>query len=256
VYLVHLADKVVDLVLAVTKVTTLDEVLELARAEATSGVAELERPQEVGGLLEVGADSVDLVDEILNADNAVLAEVLLDDGVVGDGNTLLVDLAVSTLVDELLDALEVGVTVGNPRLDNLDHLHGGLGDANEDTVVDLNQTEQLEDLARLGGNLVDTLDAHNEDELLLGRDVEVALLLGNAVEADLLALRITVLLDVFLSTLEDGGTLLLVGLLLVLNLGGLFGTSLLLRLALLEKGLRDEDLVLGGNAMYKSYIST
>ena len=45
-------------------------------------------------------------------------------------------------------------------------------------------------------------------------------------------------------------------LLLVLNLGGLFGTSLLLRLALLEKGLRDEDLVLGGNAMYKSYIST
>jgi len=256
VYLVHLADKVVDLVLAVTKVTTLDEVLELAGAEATSGVAELERPQEVGGLLEVGADSVDLVDEILNADNAVLAEVLLDDGVVGDGNTLLVDLAVSTLVDELLDALEVGVTVGNPRLDNLDHLHGGLGDANEDTVVDLNQTEQLEDLARLGGNLVDTLDAHNEDELLLGRDVEVALLLGNAVEADLLALRITVLLDVFLSTLEDGGTLLLVGLLLVLNLGGLFGTSLLLRLALLEKGLRDEDLVLGGNAMYKSYIST
>lgn len=38
-------------------------------------------------------------------------------------------------------------------------------------------------------------------------------------------------------------------LLLVLNLGGLLGTSLFLRLALLEKGLRDEDLVLGGNAV-------
>lgn len=130
--------------------------LELAGAEATVGVGQLEGPQEVGGLLEVGADGVDLVDKILNTDNAVLAEALLNDSVVGKGNTLLVDLSVSTLVDELLDALQVGVTVGDPRLNNLDHLSNSLGDANEDTVVDLQETEQLEDLAGLGGNLVDT----------------------------------------------------------------------------------------------------
>lgn len=130
--------------------------LELAGTEATVGVGQLEGPQEVGGLLEVGADGVDLVDKILHADNAVLAEVLLDDSVVGQSNTLLVDLSVSTLVDELLDALQVGVTVGDPRLNNLDHLGDSLGDTDEDTVVDLQQTEQLEDLAGLGGNLVDT----------------------------------------------------------------------------------------------------
>lgn len=130
--------------------------LELAGTEATVGVGQLEGPQEVGGLLEVGADGVDLVDKILHADNAVLAEVLLDDSVVGQSNTLLVDLSVSTLVDELLDALQVGVTVGDPRLNNLDHLGDSLGDTDEDTIVDLQQTEQLEDLAGLGGNLVDT----------------------------------------------------------------------------------------------------
>lgn len=229
--LVHLADESVDVLLTVAKVTTLDEVLELAGVEATVGVGQLEGPQEVGGLLEVGANSVDLVDEILHADNAVLAEVLLNDGVVGQGNALLVDLSVTALVDELLDALQVGVTVGDPGLDDLDHLGDGLSDAHEDTVVDLKETKELEDLAGLGGNLVDTvellvmalsintfefgnipLDTDDEDQLRLSRDVELAALLGDTAQADLLALCIAVLLNVLLSTLEDDATLLLVGL--------------------------------------------
>ena len=48
--LVHLPDEGVDVLLTVTKVTTLDVVLELAGTEATSGVGELEGPQEVRGL--------------------------------------------------------------------------------------------------------------------------------------------------------------------------------------------------------------
>jgi hypothetical protein len=210
--LVHLADEVVDSLLAVTKITTLNEVLELAGAEATSGVGELEGPQEVGGLLEVGANGVDLVDKILHADNAVLAEGLLDDGVVGQSNALLVDLSVTALVDELLDGLQVGVTVGDPGLNNLQHLGGGLGSLDENTVVDLEKTEELESLAGLGGHLVDTLDTDNEDQLGLSRDVGRVVLLGDTVEADLLTLSIAVLLDVLLSTLEDDASLLLVGL--------------------------------------------
>jgi hypothetical protein len=210
--LVHLADEGVDSLLAVTKVTTLDEVLELAGTETTSGVGELEGPEEVGGLLEVGANSEDLVDEILNTDNAVLAKVLLNNGVVGKSNTLLVDLSVTTLVDKLLDGLQVGVTVGDPRLNNLEHLSDGLGDLDEDTVVDLEETEELEDLAGLGRHLVDTLDTDDEDQVGLSRDVGRVLRLGNAVKTDLLTLSIAVLLDVLLSTLEDDLTLLLVGL--------------------------------------------
>jgi hypothetical protein len=128
------------------------------------------------------------------------------------GDTLAVDLSVTTLVDQLADGLKVGLSVSNPGLDNAEHLDGSLGKLDEDSVVDLKKTEQLEDLAGLGGNLVDTLDADNEDDLGLGSDEERSLLLGLAGEADLLTLGIAVLLDVLLSTLEDSVTLLLVGL--------------------------------------------
>ena len=186
--------------------------LDLAGVEATSGVGELEGPEEVVGLLEVGADSVDLVDQVLHADNAVLAELLLDDLVVGERNTLGVDLTVTALVDKVTDGLEVGVTVGDVGVDDGQHLLGGLGETDEDTVVDLDQTEELQDLAGLRSDLVDTLDTHNEDKLGLVRDVEVALLTGDTTEADLLTLTIAVLLDVGLGTLEDSRALLLVGL--------------------------------------------
>ena len=155
--LVHLADESVDVLLTVTSVTTLDEMLDLAGVEATVGVGELEGPEEVVGLLEVGANGVDLVNQVFHADNAVLAKVLLNDLVVGKSNALLVDLPVATLVDELTDSLEVGVTVGDVGVDNSQHLLGGLGETDEDTVVDLEQTEKLQDLTGLGSDLVDTV---------------------------------------------------------------------------------------------------
>lgn len=96
------------------------------------------------------------MDEVLNAGDADLAEVLLDKLVVGDGKALLVDLSVTALVDELTDGLQVGVAVGDERLDDLQHLNGGLGKLDEDTVVDLEKTEELEGLALLGVDLVDT----------------------------------------------------------------------------------------------------
>jgi hypothetical protein len=206
-----LTDERVDVLLPVTQVTALDEVEELAGTETTSGVAELEGPEEVAGLLEVGADGVDLVDQVLHADNVVLTEVLLDDGVVGKRNALLLGgLGVSTLVDELTDGLEVGETVGDERLDDLEHLQGGLGQADEDTIVDLKKTEKLESLALLGVDLVDTLDTDDEHKLGLGGNVVAALGLGNTGEADLLALCVAVLLDVLLGALENLLTLLLV----------------------------------------------
>lgn len=71
--------------------------------EAAVGAGKLEWPEERRDLLEVGAGGVDLVDDVLNGNDAVLAEVGLDDLVVGKRQALLVDLAVSSLVDELTD---------------------------------------------------------------------------------------------------------------------------------------------------------
>jgi len=218
---------------------------ELAGTETTSWVVKLEWPKEVGGLLEVWTDSVDLVDEILDTDDTVLAEVSLNKGVVGKSNALLVDLSVTTLVDKLAHGLEVWVTVGDPWLNDLEHLKGSLGHADKDTVVDLKETEKLEDLAWLRGDLVDTLDTDNEDQLGLSWDVVGTILLREAGKADLLTLLVTVLLDILLSTLEDDTTLLLLGSLLLLELSSALLTSLLLGLALLEESLWDENLLLG-----------
>jgi len=196
----------------VAEITALDEVPELARAEAASWVGQLEWPQEVAGLLEVGSDCVDLVDEVLHADDAVLAKVVLDDGVVSERETLLVDLAISALVDKLANRLEIGVTVCDEWLNDSQHLDGGLSQADEDAVVDLEETEQLKGLALLGVDLVDTLDANNEGELGLSWNIEGTLGLSQTVQTDLLALCVAVLLDVLLSALEDNLALLLVGL--------------------------------------------
>ena len=56
------------------------------------------------------------------------------------------------------------------------------------------------------------LDANEEDQLGLSRDVEGAILLGDTGETNLLALGVTILLDVLLSTLEHGDALRLGGL--------------------------------------------
>jgi hypothetical protein len=129
---------------------------ELSGTETSCWVRKLEWPQEVGSLLEVGSDSEDLVDQVLHADNAVLSQVGFDDRVIGESNALLIDLSVSTLVDEFTNRLQVRVSIGNPWLDNLEHLESGLCHANKDAIVDLKETEELEDLSGLWCDLVDT----------------------------------------------------------------------------------------------------
>jgi hypothetical protein len=210
--LVHLPDELVDELLTVTKVTTLDEVLELAGTETASGGRELEGPEEVGDGLEVGADGVDLVDDVLNAGDTELAEVGLDELVVGDGQTLLVDLSVTALVDKLADGLQVGVSVSDERLDDLQHLAGCLGKPDEDTVVDLEKTEELEGLALLGVDLVDTLDTDNKGKAGLSGDEERVVTLRGTLGLDDIALGLCVLLGVLGGALLDDLALLLAGL--------------------------------------------
>jgi hypothetical protein len=121
--LIHLSDESVDVLFPVAKITTLNEVLELAWSEASSRVGELERPQEVGGLLEVWSygkylfqvskevsQDLDrlptyLVDQIFDADDAVGTKRTFNDGIVGKWNALFVDFPISTLVHELADRL-------------------------------------------------------------------------------------------------------------------------------------------------------
>lgn len=105
------------------------------------------------------------MDEVLDADDAVLAEVLLDllIGLNGDAGAVLLDEA--ALVDQLGDALLVRVPVGHPRLDQTEHLDGGFVELHESPVVQLSQTQQSEHLPRARVESVDALDPSDKGHL-------------------------------------------------------------------------------------------
>jgi len=83
---------------------------------STGGVVELEGPQEVAGILEVGADGEDLVNQVFNTDDVPLAQTLLNCLIGFDGDTLSLHLDKSTLVDKFPHRLEVGSSPCNIRL--------------------------------------------------------------------------------------------------------------------------------------------
>jgi len=108
----HFLEEVIDLVLSVAKVSTLNKVVGLL-SPSTSWVVELEWPQEVGGILEVGSNSQDLVDQVFNADDSKFTKRLLNDLVGSDWGSVSVNLDKSTLVDKITNSLEVGTSVGD-----------------------------------------------------------------------------------------------------------------------------------------------
>ena len=75
---------------------------------------------------------------------------LLDDAVVSDRDTLLVDLGISSLVDQLTDGFEVRVAIGDVGLHPAKQVNSTTIELDEDTIVDLAKTEELQDLADLG----------------------------------------------------------------------------------------------------------
>ena len=95
----------------------------------------------------------------------MLAQNALD-GVVGfQGDSLLVDLAVTSLEDEFPDGLLGWVAVGDVGLNSSKHIDGGLVDSDEDSVMELSQSEESHDSDDLGVELVNTSDSNNKGEL-------------------------------------------------------------------------------------------
>ena len=153
------------------------------------------------------------MDEVLNAVDTLAGELTGNDRVVGEGESLLVDLTVTSLVDELGDGGSGRETVSDERLDNTDHVPGGLVELDEDGVVELSQSKELEDLLRLGGKLVDTSNSNKEGNLRLSLDEEVTSLLGSSLIINEFLIGSLVFLEVLLgvssSKLSGLGSILL-----------------------------------------------
>jgi len=233
----HTLDKLVDLLSTVSSLTSLKEVNKLGLVgESTAGAGKLEGPKEVVGLLEVRSDSANLVDEIGTALDTDRSNSLLNNRVIGNGDTLLVELSESTLVDELLDGGAGGVSVGYVRLDETKHTDGRLIKLDEASIVDLTKTEELHDLLGLGRDSDGTSDTDNKGNLGLSGDVESTLSLGLTTVGNSGIVGSLVLSSVLLG---GGDSILLVLTLLLLSIvGSLLGlvSNLSLSGLLLENG--------------------
>lgn len=169
----HLSDKFVDLVLSVAEVTTLDIVVGFL-LPSTSGVVEFEVPQEVGGLFEMWAHSDDFMNQVLDTDDVELAEGLLNHLVLCDPVSLLLDLRESSLVDQLPDCADCRISPGDEGFSQSQHVQSSLVQSDEDTVVDLSQSQKLQNFPWLGSKTIDTSDPDHEGQLGLSWNVVVA----------------------------------------------------------------------------------
>jgi len=172
----HAVQEAVDESFAVAEITAFDEVAALL-PHASLWWGKLEWPQSVGDFLEVLACGVDLVDQVLDANDGVVVELGLDLLVVCDLHALTVCLEVAALVDECANCLERWVTVCDVWLDEAEHVLHWLVDLDEDSVEDLTQAQKLQNLALLWCNLCDTTDADDDGNLWLCLKEEVALAL-------------------------------------------------------------------------------
>lgn len=152
----HLSQQLVDSLLPITRITPFNKMLELSLPPPTSRITQFERPQKVIRLLEIGSHSENLMNQILHTFNTVFSKGISDEGIVGEGNSGTVDFTVAALVDEVADRFEIGFPIGDVGLDDLEHFLGCFGEFDEDSVIDLEETEKLQYFSGLGSNLVDT----------------------------------------------------------------------------------------------------
>lgn len=175
--------------------------------QAASGGVELERPQEVGSFLEGWSDGGDFVDQVLNADDVLLSEDLLHGEVGAQRDSLSVDLTETSLVDQLGNGGSVRISEGDVRLDLSQQVLGGLVSSDEDGVVDLSQSEQLQDLSLLWSNSVDTLSSDDQEQLGFSWNIDLSLVLGSSELLNQVSVSLLGSLVVGLSSVEPFGLL-------------------------------------------------
>jgi len=240
--LVHSLDEGVDFVFSVTSISSLLEMNDFLFV-TTSGRAQFERPQKLVHGFKVLADNEDLMNNVLNAENAFAAKFFFDDGVVRDGNALMVDFGESSFVDQLSHCLQIRCSVSDVRFNEFEHFLSGGVQTDENGVVDLSQSQQLQDLSRFGIHSVDTSDTNNKSEFGFGFNIEVSGNSGSSSQFDQRSLSVSVLFHIVLCSLEDHFSLVSATLFDKLGSLDLFGLDLLSGLSLLKDRFWNWDLL-------------
>lgn len=133
-----------------------------------------------------------------------------------------VNFSVTSFVHKLFNRLEIGVSPGDIRLDNSQHVDGGFVELDEDSIVDLQQTEQLQYFPYFGGNFVDTekitiirtsftttfhhnspSDPDNKGQFGFSRNIVVSTVFSLSDQPDFLAFLQFIFFEVFLGPFEN-----------------------------------------------------
>ncbi len=88
----------------------------------------------------MGSDGSDFMDEIFSGSNSVLAELSLNNAVVGEWDSALVNFPIASLVDEVSNSLLAGVAISNVGFNSSDHVDSSFVESNKGAVVQLSQS--------------------------------------------------------------------------------------------------------------------
>ena len=108
-------------------------------------------------MLEVWANCEDFMDQIFHTDNVVLLQTLLNDTIGGERYSLTINLTETTLVDQFANCLQAWVSPCDVGLGNAEHVDGSLVKSHECSVMELSQSEELENFLAGRVKLVDTI---------------------------------------------------------------------------------------------------
>ena len=97
------------------------------------------------------------MDEILNTGDSDLTEFTFNNAVVSEWKSSSLDFTAASFVDKLADSLSGWITVGNEWFDHLDHVPGSFVKLDENSIVQLSQSEELQDFLWLWSKLSDTI---------------------------------------------------------------------------------------------------
>ena len=97
------------------------------------------------------------MDEILNTGDSDLTEFTFNNAVVSEWKSSSLDFTAASFVDKLADSLSGWITVGNEWFDHLDHVPGSFVKLDENSIVQLSQSEELQDFLWLWCKLSDTM---------------------------------------------------------------------------------------------------
>ena len=106
--LVHPSNKPVDLVFPVASISTFYKMGGLF-LHSTSWRRQFKGPQEVVCFFETFSNGIDLMNQILHADDSIFPKRSSNQCVVCQGNSLLVDFAITTLVDQFIYELQIWI---------------------------------------------------------------------------------------------------------------------------------------------------